>query len=100
MSEAIHTEGAYCPSCDGRGDFIDCFDALCHMNGECFDEGNRTCSLCGGDGRVSPDTREGYFGQRFNERARLTPLKTLVLLGAVALIFWATLALTNGVVSA
>ncbi|MXV62105.1 hypothetical protein GS429_08530 [Natronorubrum sp. JWXQ-INN-674] len=93
------TDGIHCPSCDGRGEFIDCIDDLCHANGECFHSGNTVCDHCGGDGRVSPETCDEYYDGRLAERARLSPLQTIALLGLVALVFWATLTLAYGVVA-
>ena len=92
-------DGVHCPNCDGRGEFIDCIDDLCHAQGECFHDGNVQCSLCEGSGKVSPATRNEYWGDRLaDRRAQLTPLKTVSLLGVVAMAFWFILAI-HGVIA-
>ncbi|WP_238709279.1 hypothetical protein [Natronorubrum halophilum] len=86
LEHRAHVEGVHCPKCDGWGESIDCFDDLCHANGECLHSGNTVCSLCGGGGRVSLETRGEYYEQRLAKRAQLTPIGIGVLTVAVGLL--------------
>lgn len=93
LERRARAEGVHCPSCNGQGEFIDCFDDLCHWKGRCFHTGNTVCNLCDGTGRVSPATRDRYWQERYAEQpAQLTPLQTIGLLAIVAVVLWLLLA--------
>lgn len=43
-----------CMRCGGNGQHVECYDDLCHAQGECM-HGDNTCNLCEGHGRISTE---------------------------------------------
>ncbi|WP_435551936.1 hypothetical protein [Natrinema sp. CGMCC1.2065] len=48
-----------CIRCDGSGEYIECYDDLCHANGRCT-HGNNTCALCRGYRFISRELRNKW----------------------------------------
>ena len=98
LERRARAEGVHCPRCEGRGEFIDCVDDLCHWKGKCFHTGNTVCSFCDGTGRVSTAKHDSYWTERYQARAQLSPIGTVVLVAVVGALFILSLAIVNGVI--
>ncbi|MFC6973680.1 hypothetical protein ACFQL1_01710 [Halomicroarcula sp. GCM10025709] len=56
-----HERGEWmdCIRCRGTGEYVECYDDLCHAQDRCM-HGNNTCKLCGGLGRITRELAERW----------------------------------------
>ena len=48
-----------CIRCRGTGEYVECYDDLCHAQDHCM-HGDNTCNLCEGFGYISPELAERW----------------------------------------
>jgi len=53
------TEWNDCIRCGGSGEYVECYDDLCHARGRCM-HGENTCTLCEGLGRITSELADRW----------------------------------------
>ena len=48
-----------CIRCRGTGEYVECYDDLCHAQDRCM-HGNNTCNLCEGIGRITKELADRW----------------------------------------
>ena len=66
-----------CPRCGGDGQYVECYDDLCHAQGRCM-HGDNLCALCQGVGEI---TDADTIPQSADELVRLEGISAVVVMG-------------------
>lgn len=59
MTAHYDAEWIDCIRCRGSGEYVECYDDICHAKGRCI-HGNNTCNLCEGLGRITEELAERW----------------------------------------